>query len=406
MDLKDAIEKARYILKEEEKSPTLDYRYDSDEWPPELKWDTALREQFAGKGRFAGPIALSRMRARSPREVFEQPDQWNLESTNYGPLLELYSQLLPSARETFVAGLLNVFSRAHVPFSGNKHFSAWKGHSSALPLLAEFSVRNGHWSLLLRVIAQIDLPNANLISMMLQLQETVSLNFNLFTEAELKDMPESLKGLRQMAENLTWQSKRVVGTTKMVDNRNYKSGFSTEGRTLVEAVDAFLEECRKAHYFYVKGSLQQSRNPEIESDKAAVLGYLEKLGFSATMVEALNAAERYYRDSANAFDLKSCLGIVRSFYEHLHVDAGQAIAKSENVTVISEWDPTITFLRNRSHITLQQEKFARGLYTLLSDEGVHALVAEREFARLLRNMVIEYGVMFLSVLDKKGVRII
>ncbi len=405
MDLNEAIEKARYILKEEEKSPTVDYRYDSDEWPAELKWDMALREQCVGNGRFAGPIALSRMRARNPREVFEQPDQWRLESVNYGLLLALYSQLPPSAKELFVSGLLNVFSRAYAPFSGSKHFSAWKGHSSALPLLAEFSIRNGHWSLLLRAIAQIDLPNGNLISMMLQLQETVSLNFNLFSEAELKDMPESLSGLRQMAENVTWQSRRERGTTKMVDNPNYNSGFSSEGRSLVEAIDAFLEECRKAYYFYVKGSLQQRRNPEIEADKAAVLGFLEKLGFSTTMVQALNVAERNYRDTASAFDLKNCLGIVRSFYEHLHIDAGQALAKTENVTVVDEWDPTMTFLKNRSHITPQQEKFARGLYTLLSDEGVHALVAEREFARLLRNMVIEYGVMFLNILDKKGVNL-
>lgn len=62
--------------------------------------------------------------------------------------------------------------------------------------------------------------------MMLQLQETVSLNFNLFTEAELKDMPESLSGLRQMAENMTWQNRRERGTTKVEDNPHYKSGFS------------------------------------------------------------------------------------------------------------------------------------------------------------------------------------
>ena len=42
---------------------------------------------------------------------------------------------------------------------------------------------------------------------------------------------------------------------------------------------------------------------------------------------------------------------------------------------------------------------------VLSDEGVHPLIAEKEFARLFRNMVIEYGLMFLTMLEKKGVRI-
>jgi len=56
-------------------------------------------------------------------------------------------------------------------------------------------------------------------------------------------------------------------------------------------------------------------------------------------------------------------------------------------------------------LTEQQNKFARGLYALLSDEGVHPLIAEREFARLLRNMSIEYGLMFLTMFEKKGIAI-
>jgi hypothetical protein len=41
----------------------------------------------------------------------------------------------------------------------------------------------------------------------------------------------------------------------------------------------------------------------------------------------------------------------------------------------------------------------------LSDEGVHPLIAEREFARLLRSMSIEYGLMFLTMFEKKGIAI-
>jgi hypothetical protein len=37
--------------------------------------------------------------------------------------------------------------------------------------------------------------------------------------------------------------------------------------------------------------------------------------------------------------------------------------------------------------------------------NVHPLIAEREFARLLRNMSIEYGLMFLTMFEKKGVKI-
>jgi hypothetical protein len=55
--------------------------------------------------------------------------------------------------------------------------------------------------------------------------------------------------------------------------------------------------------------------------------------------------------------------------------------------------------------TKQHEAFVTTLYTLISDTSVHPLGTDREYARLLRNVVIEYGVMFLSTLAKKGVKI-
>lgn len=38
----------------------------------------------------------------------------------------------------------------------------------------------------------------------------------------------------------------------------------------------------------------------------------------------------------------------------------------------------------------------------MSDTGVHPLVAEREYARLMRNMSIEYDLLLLTKLDKLG----
>jgi len=59
------------------------------------------------------------------------------------------------------------------------------------------------------------------------------------------------------------------------------------------------------------------------------------------------------------------------------------------------------YLRQQGYFTTQHEKFSTSLYTLPSDESVHLLTAEREYGRLMRNVVIEYGVMFLTVLDVK-----
>ena len=271
MDAREAIEKACYILDEEQTSPTIDYRYDSDEWPREL-WYEALHGRQDVSPRFSAHLILHRLRDRSKREVFEHPNRWKFESTNYPLLMTLNSQLADVNRASFISALLNIYARKYVPATRNPRvYGAWNGQLSALPLLAEFCVRNGHLSLLLEAISKIDLPNANLVNMLAQLQEIVSLNFNVFSEADLKHMAESLRPLREMAETQTWEFKQGREGKPVVRNDRYKKGFSAAGGAVVAGVDSFLELCRKAHYFYVRDGLQQNRNPEIESDKMAVL---------------------------------------------------------------------------------------------------------------------------------------
>lgn len=173
----------------------------------------------------------------------------------------------------------------------------------------------------------------------------------------------------------------------------------------MEAIDGITEECRQARYWYLKGALQELPNLEIESDKLKVDGFLIKLGFSDDMVNTLNAAESDYKSTASAFELKNCLGHLRSFLEHLHRESAKAVAAATTLTVVDRWGDAISFLRQQGIFTKQHESFVAALYTLLSDTSVHPLRADREYARLLRNVVIEYGVIFLTMLDKKGVKI-
>lgn len=79
--------------------------------------------------------------------------------------------------------------------------------------------------------------------------------------------------------------------------------------------------------------------------------------------------------------------------------------KSAGVVIKDGWLYATLFLCTEGVISKQREAFVTSLYTLLSDESVHRLGAAPECARLLRNVVIEYGMTFLSVLDKRGVKI-
>ena len=68
----------------------------------------------------------------------------------------------------------------------------------------------------------------------------------------------------------------------------------------------------------------------------------------------------------------------------------------------SSWGGALHYLRDHDVLTLKEEQFAAQFYALTSDTGVHPLVAEREYARLMRNMTIEYGLLLLTKLDKMG----
>ena len=174
---------------------------------------------------------------------------------------------------------------------------------------------------------------------------------------------------------------------------------------IVRSIDGIARECKQARYWYLKGALQRTVNLEIESDKAKLENFLVNLGFNEQMAKALNAAEKDYKSAADQFEFKSSLGHLRSFLEHLHRETAKSVASTARDSVIDKWGEATSYLHKKDFLTKHEENFSTALYTLISDGGVHALAAQREHARLLRNVVIEYGVMFLSILEKKGIKL-
>src|SRR6266851_9656214 len=398
MDFGEAVEKAQRILCEEQTKYTREYKYAKE---------TAITRGVTNESLLylAAHAALSSDRRERPRNVYEDPKLYRFESVNFDLLVRIFHQVTAADRQHFVGALLKLVEN---PFpaqpAADRSFPSVNGKSSMLPLIAEFCVRTGHLNELLEATKKPKFPTASLAMMVMELEEMVALNFNLFSDSELEAMPKELATLRENSELQTYSSK-AERSKPQVKNPHYKPGLEDMGRAVVAGIDGLTEECRKARYFYLKGALQELPNLEIDSDKIKVVGFLDSLGFNPLLAASLVRAEQQYSTASGPFDWKECLGHIRSFYEHMNIDAGQAIAENMGKVVVDQWDPTMTFLKNSKFFTEQQEKFARGLYTLLSDEGVHPLMAEKEFARLLRNMVIEYGLMFLTMLEKKGIRI-
>jgi hypothetical protein len=82
-----------------------------------------------------------------------------------------------------------------------------------------------------------------------------------------------------------------------------------------------------------------------------------------------------------------------------------SIASAAGETVVDTWGSALAHLRQKAIFSQQHEAFVSSLYTFISDTSVHPLPADQEYARLPRNVVIEYGVMFVTALEKNGVKI-
>jgi hypothetical protein len=398
MDLAEALEKAQRILLEEQTRPTRHYRYVRDEAGGHDAFAMASVALFEAS---AASVLLAE-RGKRPREVYENPKLYRFESVNFDLLIRVFNQVTEADRPLFIGGLLKSVEKPFpAQYAPRPIFPSVSSQSSMLPLTAEFCIRTGYLKELLDATKKPQFPTASLAMMVMELEEMVALNFNLFSDGQLESMPAELAPLWEIAERQTYSVRAPRGKPPK-QNPNYRPGYEVMGREIIRGIDGIKEECRKARYFYLKGALQELPNLEIESDRIKVEGFLVKLGFRGGLVAALDAAERDYKSTSTGFELKNCLGHLRSY---IHRDAAKTIAATARATVEDRWGPALIYLRQQGLFTLQHEEFIAKLYTLISDESVHALGADRDYARLLRNVVIEYGLMFLTVLDKKGIKI-
>jgi hypothetical protein len=81
---------------------------------------------------------------------------------------------------------------------------------------------------------------------------------------------------------------------------------------------------------------------------------------------------------------KAAMSYLRSSYEHLHIETANALALQSGGSPVAGIDGAINFLKNKMFMTVEQEKFATGLSMLISNEGVHPLVAGQGSSRILR----------------------
>jgi len=384
VELYEATRKVGQILDEERVQPTVRYA-----WllPRKLGsgWQTLAQ--------MASPQALAQQRQFRPRVVHEDTQPFQFMSVNYDLLSALAGQV--ADRHSIVPAILGRIADPRA-FRYEKYpkFPTWGSVVSELPLVLEFLVRTGNKPALFDALVRCTLRPGVLLLLM-QLEEMIALNFNVFSEEELEQLPRCLNSIKEQCARLATTHGAPLNVPGTQDTYTH---FAEMTGRVCKGIE---ETCRKARYFHLKGALLEGINLETNQDKQAVESSLQKWGFPRALGESLNHAEQLYR-SVSPFELKSSMSHLRSFIEALHEGCAARLATKRGGSAPKRWGDCISFLQGNDLLSKPEENFVTALYTLISDEAVHPLVAEREYARLARNMVIEWGLLMLRKLEKSG----
>ena len=311
MEIAEAKLAVDQILDEERERPTIGYEDIANEWVKRYKEMTP--EEIAAWTKITSVPRknLWALREESPRSVTETPQIFQFNGTNVDLLMSAYSGVNENERPQLIDYLLQrVASGATRTYykPDNYPFPIFAGEVCELPLVAEFCIRTGNIEPFFAATAKPTMPTNPLAIMMRQLEETIPLNWDWFSNEQLREIPKWLAPLRKIADRQTHSARGPRGGP-MVNNPHYIMGHEREANQIVKSIDDIAKECRQARFWYLKGRLQRTVNIEVESDKSRVEGFLTKLGFSDDMIKTLNAAENDYRSTTNPFELKSCLAV-------------------------------------------------------------------------------------------------
>jgi hypothetical protein len=390
VELSEALHKANQILVEERSSPTVQYSLRLKDGKP-----------TDSLGQFADAVAILRepellkfVRSHRPRDIVENPNRWAFQSVNYNLLCALLSQLPGDSRAAFLAAVLGRLATPPGCAKAKKDVQpSWNGLVSEFPLVAEFCVRNGATDLFLRSLGEAKLILGHAV-LLRHIEDMIALNFTVLTERDYGSLDTAMTTLRYTAV------KALIASEK--------DPPGSETRTLcgelIRASEGISEECRKAQYLYLKGALLEGLNLEVNQDKVSVESYLKAQGFSDVLIECLNRADRLYHGASSGFDFKSAMGHLRSFMEKLHSEGLTRFNVPAASSDAIRWGDGLERLQQQGLLTKAEKGYAAALFTLLSDEGVHPIMAEKEYARLARNVVIEYALLFLRKLPGQVAR--
>jgi hypothetical protein len=209
------------------------------------------------------------------------------------------------------------------------------------------------------------------------LDQTLAMESHIFNESDLNWIEETQEILRQ---------------TRLKELESQPEGSA------VWWLARLKSRIARVRYLRLKKELFEGQNPEINTDKQALVSRLEALGFRPRIATALKEADKKLSGATTSMDFKGVMDLVRTAYEETFEDAAKAIASARNKTIAqgSHFAPFRQFLVNEGILTNDEGELSQKLYNYLSNAGSHALGSAPEQARVTKNVVIEVSLLVLG----------
>jgi hypothetical protein len=164
-------------------------------------------------------------------------------------------------------------------------------------------------------------------------------------------------------------------------------------------------QAERLKFVGVRDRLTLATNYEINQDRERLAQNLKRLGFSERLSNFLDFAEVEFRKADNDFSYRTCVDQVRTFFAELLGEVASKVASHNGddlraLKVEAKFPVSIRdYLKKRGFLSEQLHLLITGLYRFMSDEGTHAMGADRGTARIARNISIEVGLLITKRVD-------
>ena len=212
MDLDIAKRKATQILEQECYKPTVDYgdlfigEWDDDVGRMVQKQPLSpeVIKKITDSSSLHSSEDLYKLRKKTPRHIQPVPEQYVFRSRNFELLRALFSQIQDKDRSVFIAFLVSSVTDEDAERSTDytQHFPSINGVTSELPLVAEFCIRSGYGRELFESVKDTKTPTIGIAMMLRQVEELIALNFTVFSQDELEEIPDRLQPLEDLCEGI------------------------------------------------------------------------------------------------------------------------------------------------------------------------------------------------------------